>query len=247
MKYLAISMGLLGGSTMLAASPALAGEPFAPNTFGNMANVFSAADLDSNGSISSNEYVMLRNGMVDQNWLATYRGDAFDRMVPTIVRNFSMLDRDDDGMLSQAEFMNLTKEPLSRSMTGADGKTWDWKPEYMSLTYYLTANSIDADTFNGRPVMNLKGDEIGTISNIMKREDTGHYYALVAVADKVMDPTPSQHRAKLIGVPLNNVLLSTQEASLMLTRDGEEYFLADENRPRVNINQMQDVDRLTGI
>lgn len=247
MRTLAIPIAMATGAALIGAAPATAENRFAPATFRNIANVFTAADLDRNGSLSSREYVMLRNGSIDQSWLASYRGDAFDRMVPTIVRNFALLDTDNNGALSQVEFMNLTKASMRQRVMTGDPYRWDWTPEYMSVNYYLTANPIDADHFDGKQVVNLQGQEIGRVRNIVRHEDSGRTYALIDVADRVMDPTPTHVRARVIGVPLNEVVLSTENAALMLTRRGEEYFLSNEGRPRVDIGQLREIETLYGV
>ena len=152
MKSLTFAIPALAGASLFAAAPAEAQQPFGVASFTNYATVFTAADLDRNSSLSSREYVLLRGGMIDQAWVGDYR---FTHMAPEIVRSFSQLDRNDNGALSRAEFTTLANAAV-RSQTG-----WDWRPEYVTMTYYLTANPISTGTFTGQPVVNRDGQRLG--------------------------------------------------------------------------------------
>lgn len=247
MRHLKFALPAIGTGLAFAAAPAEAQQPFSPATFQNIANVFNAADLDRNGSLSSREYVLLRTGTIDRSWLRSYPGHAYNQVMPAVVAGFSLIDANDDAKISRPEFLNAARSlaKMRNSTFGYDA--WDWKPEYMSATYYLIANRIDADTFNGRRVLNLEGQELGTIRDIMRHEQTGDYYALIAMAERVMDPTPSAFRSKVMGVPLNDIVLATDSASLMLTKRGERYFVQDPELPRVNIDRLEQVETLYAV
>jgi hypothetical protein len=234
---------MLGSLAAAAATP----EPFAPNSFSNLAHVFNAADLDRDGSMSSHEYVLLRTGTIDRGWLRDYRGNGYDRMVPTVVRGFSLLDRDDNGKISRTEFMNSANDPVRMQSTAGGVDRWDWHPEFITLTYYLMANPIDADEFDGERVVNLDGEEVGRIRDIARREQTGDYYAIIDVRGRVMDPTPTRFRSAVVGIPLEDVLLAGDGESLMLSHRGERYLLTDADLPRVNIEELREVDTLYRI
>ena len=237
----------LAGATVLIAAPATAEEPFAPNSFANLAHVFNAADLDRDGKMSSREYSLLRSGLIDSRWVRDYRGNDYDRMVPTIVRSFAQLDRDNDATISRTEFMNVANDPAFRQWAATSADRWDWAPEYMTVTYYLTVNPVDADSFAHRPVVNLDGEHIGTIQSIARHDESGEHYALIRVRDTVMDPTPSQFRGGLIGVPLDEVLLSESGSSLMLSQRGEQYFLGNDDMPRVDLETLEEVETLYSV
>lgn len=245
MRHLTIAIPAIATALALNASPAAAQQPFSPATFQNAANVFNAADLDRNGSLSSHEYVLLRTGTIDQSWVSTYPGHTYNQVMPAVAAGFAILDTDNNAMISRPEFLNAANSVAKRQSTASD--SWDWQPEYMSATYYLIANRMDADSFNGRKLMNLEGEEVGTIRDIMRHERTGDYYAVVGMSEKVMDKTPTQFRAKVIGIPLNDVVLATDGASLMLNRHGERYFVKDPELPRVSIDQLEQVDTLYAV
>lgn len=207
MRHLKFALPAVATAMAFAATPAEAQQPFSPATFQNIANVFNAADLDRNGSLSSREYVLLRTGTIDRSWLRRYPGHAYNQVMPSVVAGFSRIDANDDAAISRAEFINAGRS-LAKMRNNALGyDNWDWNPEYMSATYYLMANRIDADTFNDRVVVNLEGQELGRIRDIMRHEQTGDYYALINMADRVMNTTPSALRTKVIGVPLNDLCL----------------------------------------
>lgn len=234
----------LAGAAALIAAPAASETVFTPASFANLAHVFNAADLDRNGVMSSREYVMFRTGLIDSRWVRDYRGDDYERMVPTVVRSFAQLDRDNDAMISRTEFMNVANDPIHRRWTASSADRWDWAPEYITLGYYLTANPVDTDTFDLKPVINLDGETIGRIQGIARHEETGDHFALVRWRERTMDPTPSQYRGGVIGVPLEEILLSSRGASLMLSRRGEEFLIGSGDMPRVDASELEEVDTL---
>ncbi len=231
----------------LGTSPAEAQQPFSPATFQNIANVFNGADLDRNGSLSSREYVLLRTGTIDQSWLSNYPGQTYNQVMPSVVAGFARLDTNNDAAIGRQEFLTAARAAASARNATQGYDSWDWRPEYMSVTYYLMANRIDADSFDGKPVMNLKGEELGRIRDIRRHEETGDYYALVGVSGRVMDPTPTQFRGRVIGVPLDDIILAKDGASLMLSSKGERYFLRDPELPRVNEDRLKSVDTLYAV
>ena len=241
MRKLSIAMA---AATALAAAPAAAQADFAPDSFVNLAHVFNSADLDRDGMMSSREYVLLRTGLIDSRWVRDYRGDDYDRMVPTVVRSFAQLDRDDDAAISRSEFMNVANDPVQRQSAATSADRWDWAPEYITLTYYMIANPVDTDRFENQPVANLRGEAVGTLQSVARHEDSGDYYALIRMRERTMDPTPTRYRAALIGVPLEDILLSSDGTSLMLSRRGEEYFIAGDGMPNVDIEALDEVETL---
>lgn len=247
MRDLKLALPAVATALALSASPADAQHPFSPATFQNVANVFNAADLDRNGSLSSHEYVLLRTGTIDRSWMRSYPGHTYNQVMPAVAAGFARLDTDNNAMISRNEFLNTARAVATRQNAARGYDSWDWQPEYMSATYYLIANRMDADSFNGRKVMNLDGEELGIIRDIMRHERTGDYFALVGMSEKVMDKTPSQFRASVIGVPLSDIVLAADGASLMLSERGARYFVRDPELPRVNIDHLKQVDTLYAV
>lgn len=242
-----LTLALATSAFGLAAAPAQAQHPFSPATFQNIANVFNAADLDRNGGLSTREYVMLRTGTIDRSWLRNYPGNVYRQVMPAVVAGFSRIDTDNNAIISRTEFLNAART-MARLRNHAMGySAWDWQPEYMTATYYLIANRIDADSFNGRKLVNLQGQDLGTIRDVMRNPKTGDYYALVSMSETVMDRTPSRHRTKVIGLPLDDIIFARDGASLMLSSRGERYFLMDPDLPRVNVDQLEQVDTLYAV
>lgn len=240
MKSLTFAIGALAGASLFAAAPAEAQQPFGINSFSNYSTVFTSADLDRNGSLSGHEYVLMRGGMIDQAWVGDYR---YSRLAPGVVQSFSRLDRNDNGALSRAEFTTLGNAAV-RAQTG-----WDWRPDYVTLTYYLMANPIPTASFTGQPVMNSAGQQLGIIRQITRHEGTGDYYALVTMSERVMDSTPTPLRAEAVGVPLEDLLLVADGKSVMLSQRGQRFFLrhGEAELDQVDIDQLDPVGTLHQI
>lgn len=246
MRHLKLVLPLVATSLAAGAAPAQAQHPVSPATFQTIANLFNGADLDRNGALSAQEYVLLRTGTVDRKWLRTYSGSV-RQMMPAVVAGFAMMDRDNNAMISRPEFLNAART-MARMRNAAMGYgSWDWRPEYMTVTYYLIANRIDADSFNGRHLMNLDGEELGTIRDIRRDSRTGDYYALVSMSEMVMDKTPGRYRSKTIGIPLDDIIFAKDGAPLMLSERGERYFLMDPEMPRVDVDRLEQVDTLYAV
>lgn len=192
-------------------------NPFEPSSFDDPSRVFRAADLDDNGAMSRAEFSMLRNNLVDDSWLRDYRGDQAKDLAPTVARTYARFDADNDGAISKAEFVSTVQ-------TAPAGANWDWDPEYMTVTYYLTANPIDADKMDHQPVVNLEGERIGKIENIIRNTDNNEYYAMIDLEGHTLDRYPSYLETDTIGVPLNDVLLFEEGRSLVLTSRGDEHL-----------------------
>lgn len=247
MKMLAYA---LTGAALMTAPAALAasdgvqnrglpsGEaPFEPASFDDPNRVFRAADLDANGALSRGEFSMLRNNLVDDSWLRDYRGDSAKDMAPTVARTYSQFDADNNGAISRTEFVSTV-----RTAPGSAG--WNWDPEYMTVTYYLTANPFDADELDAQPVVNLKGERIGRIENIIRNTDDGQYYAMIDLQGHTLDRKPSYLESDTVGVPLNDVLLYEEDRALVLTTRGDEY-LRDANARE--IENWEEVDTLYSL
>ena len=246
MKILTLA---LASATLMTAPAALAqgavekrgldsGEaPFEPASFDDPNRVFRAADLNENGALSRDEFSMLRNHMVDDSWLRDYRGDQAKDLAPTVARTYSQFDSDNNGMISRTEFVSTVRKAPA-------GAGWDWDPEYMTVTYYLTANPIDADSLDNQPVVNLKGDRIGMIEDIIRNTDDGQYYAMIDLEGHTLDRRPSYLETDTVGVPLNDVLLFEEGRSLVLTTRGDEYLRDADAR---EIEHWEEVDTLYSL
>lgn len=209
--------------------------PFEPASFDDPNRVFRAADLDGDGALSRPEFSMLSNHMVDDSWIRDYRGDQAKDMAPTVARTYSQFDANNNGAVSRAEFVNTM-------MTPPGGRTWD--PEYMTVTYYLTANPIDADSLDNQAVVNLNGDRVGRIENIIRSTEDNQYYAMIDLEGHTLDRRPSYLETDTVGVPLNDVLLFEEGRSLVLTTRGDEYLRDADAR---EIENWEEVDTLYSL
>lgn len=115
-------------------------------------------------------------------------------------------------------------------------------PGYVPMTIYVTARPVNTDTFDRQPVVNLNGEEIGRIDSFARSEETGHYYALIRIRDRVADPTPTRYRGGLVGIALHDILLREEGRSLMLSHRGEAYLRDLDNH--VDIDTLTPVDTI---
>lgn len=211
--------------------------PFEPASFDDPNRVFRAADLDSDGALSRAEFSMLRNHTVDDSWLRDYRGDQAKDMAPTVARTYSQFDANNNGMISQAEFVSTMTTPPRDA-------AWDWDPEYMTVTYYLTANPIDADKMSGQPVVNLEGEHVGEVVTIIRETNNNQYYAMIDLVGGRLASRPYYVDSDTVGVPLNDVLLFEEGRSLVLTTRGDEYLRDADAR---EIEDWEEVDTLYSL
>lgn len=238
-------MTALLGATFLTAGAAAANPQhmFEPGSFSDLSSVFRSADLNKDGMLSRNEWGLLRIHMVDDNYLRDYRGDAGKDLAPTVARSYAEFDRNNDGQVSQNEFLAIASRPATADAApAAAANRWDWKPEYMTVTYYLMVNPIDADKLDGQAVVNLHGERIGEIRDIIRTEDENKYYAMIDLKGGQLDRYPAFLDSDTVGVPLNDVLLMKEGDSLLLTTRGEEY-LRDAKKRNIGDN-WREVDKL---
>ena len=251
MKALLLSTA---AATLMLSSPAAAddhkqmNDSFAPNSFNNLAYVFKTADLNSDGYISPIEYDLYRMHTTDKKSVRTYSSDSIDKMVPTIKRDFAALDGDDDQWISRTEFMNKANDPIAKKqmMEGkiltVDPSVTSFVPDYMTVTYFLSATPVNADYFEGREVENMNGDTVGAIENIIRVEGGEHAgtYALMDIDGPEYYRYPGVERDQ-VGIPLDDLLLMDRGESIMLSTKGEE-TLRDMNAPV--IEDYEDVETL---
>lgn len=221
-------------ATALAAAPAFGApnaDTFQPDSFENLSDVFEAADLDENSQLSRDEYQALVVNTVDDRWVQSYRGDDWDRAGTTIERAYSQLDADDDGTVSLTEFMNVANDPLAQNRADADRfANQSWDPEYITVTYYLTANEIPTEEITGQPVVNLQGEPVGNIEYVIHTNDENRYYAIMDIVGTSMDRTPAVVPPERVGIPLNDLLIYEDGRSIMLSTRGEQYLRNAEDR-----------------
>ncbi len=211
--------------------------PFEPASFDDPNRVFRAADLNSDGTLSRSEFSMLRNHMVDDSGLRDYRGDQAKDLAPTVARTYSQFDADNNGTVSRTEFVSTMR-------TAPSSGGWDWDPEYMTVTYYLTANPIDTDKVQGQPVVNLKGEQIGQVATIIRETNSNDYYAMIDLEGSRLASRPYYVDSDTVGVPLNDVLLFEEGRSLVLTTRGDEYLRDADAR---EIEDWEEVDTLYSL
>jgi len=246
-------------AAILAAAPAAAQSWDNQNqSMPDRAKWFQIADRNDNDMLSRSEFRDLSLGTVDREWVAEYRGDMRNERMPVIARDFAQLDRNSNGMLSLTEFTNAGRydtDYRTVSMTqptGADDRNTAhnsammsddaWAPEFLTVTYYLSATPIDTDSLYGRDVVNLKGEHVGTIDRIIRTEDENRYYAMLNIDGAAIYKLTSGERDHA-GVPLDDLLLGRGDDSLLLSTRGEQYL---ENASAREIEQYEAVDRLYG-
>lgn len=202
--------------------------PPAPPRPDERARWFSIADANRDGKLSRDEYLALRLNAVDARWVRNYRSDRVTERTPVIEAGFSAMDLNGDGFISATEFANagLTARPGMRAMpNGADNEFWDGDPEYVSLTYYLTATPIDTTRIQGRKVYDFQGREAGTIARIVRTNDAETYYAMIALPQQAQRyQSGQQAQAEMAAVPLRDVLLYRRGSSLLLGARASEYL-----------------------
>jgi hypothetical protein len=213
---------LIAATAMAGLATAAPAQTFQPKSFNSRAHVFEVADMDDNNMLSREEYMQLRMNIVDENSVWSYRADARDKASAAFQRSFAAMDRDRNGWVSATEFANAPALPQQ----SADRSDWSsapgWDPEYMTVTYYLMANEVDTDRVVDRPVMNLKGEQVGTLEKIIRTDDENRYYALIDLDTSGLT-TPIRERSNA-GIPLDDVLLFDDASQLMLSTRGEEYL-----------------------
>lgn len=231
----------------LAPTAATAGDRnFQPSSFESRAQVFEVADMDGNNRLSRDEYMRLRMNTIDENSVWNYRADTRNRAMDTFAMSFAAMDLDRNGWVSATEFANApavaSPNPDQRNWGSSPG----WDPEYMTVTYYLQANEVDTDMFTDRPVVNLKGEQVGTLEKIIKRDDQDRYYAIIDLDTTPLLATPTMQERSNAGIPLDDILLFDDSNQLMLSTRGEEYLKnADANY--LNETEYETVDSLYRI
>ena len=206
----------------------------------NAAYAFSIADLNSDGFLSPTEYDLYRIHTVDRVGLTSYRGGEGEAPAPVIKQDFDALDADNDQWISRKEFLSHADVAARGS---GDAKS-DFVPDYMTVTYYLTATPVKADYFEGREVINLKGDKVGRIEEIIRAKgDHAGLYALVDLDGPDFYHYPGVERDE-VGIPLDDLLIAGPGESLMMSMKGEE-TLRDINAPVVD--DYEEVDTLFRI
>lgn len=198
------------------------------STFANPAYVFKVADANGDGYLNKMEYRRYRMHTTDQSAARQYRSDTRDNMDMMIGRSFSALDENNDSWVSRSEFMAANS----------------YRPDYMTITYYLMATPVKADYFDGRDVVNLKGDTVGEITDIIRvteGENAGTYALIDIDGPNFYRVFGTQPLRDQVGIPLDDLLLFDKEESIMLSTRGEEE-LRDVNAPE--IDDYEDVETL---
>ncbi len=206
----------------------------------NASYAFTTADLNSDGFLSPAEYDLYRIHTVDRAGLMSYRGGTGPSVAPVIKQSFDALDIDNDQWISRKEFI-ANADMKTGTTAGTAPTTAAFVPDYMTVTYYLTVTPVEADYFEGRDVVNLKGDTVGKIKNIIraKGEHAG-LYALVDLDGPEFYRYPGVQRDE-VGIPLDDLLIAGPGESLMMSMKGEE-TLRDINAPLVE--DFEEVDTL---
>ncbi|MET1755375.1 EF-hand domain-containing protein [Novosphingobium sp. RD2P27] len=215
------------------------------------ASWFEAADRDDNEQLSRAEFRDFRTNTMPRDQLAMYRADRRSSMFSPVDRSFAQLDQDGNGTVSLTEFANapaVTKPAKinnSANATSASARTTsDWSnPDYVTATYYMTIQPVDAKVVEGKPVVNLKGERVGRIDRIVRTRDENRYYAMIDLQGTPYYMLGNTRRDEA-GVPLDDVLLFRDGSSVMLSSRGEEFLRETDARV---IENPERVERLYQI
>lgn len=233
------------GLTTFMFAPAALAATVEPVNFDRRASVFEAADMNDDNMLSRQEYLDLRMHTIDDRWVRSWRSDMADDGAVQFNASFATMDRDSSGWVSASEFANA---PAFLRASASTATSWStapgWDPEYMTVTYYLMANPIDAEVVEGKPVVNLEGEDVGTIDEII-RTDKGGYYALIDLEGGDLYPSLTSERDRA-GVPLDDLLLYSSSNALMLSTRGEEW-LRDADARELEREDYEFVDTLYAI
>lgn len=236
---------LVAGSAMLLAAPVMADshkQKLSPNSFENLAHVFEAADLDDSNTLSRDEYIALRLNSVDGEFLPAYQSNTYAQIVPTVEKSFAALDRNSDGMIGLTEFMNAANDkPAPHPITVY---AWDWTPEFMTVSYYLQANELDTDEVIGRDVVNLKGNTVGKIADVIRAKKTGNYYAMINIDGSYYPRYMNLSDRQAAGVPLSDILLGKDDEVLYVSNRGEDWLKEADARM---IEEFEHVDQVYAL
>lgn len=232
------------GAALVAATPALAADADTSTQWvHDRASWFEAADTNDNDFLSRAEFRNFRFNTIAQGAVGSYRADMRPAMGTIVDRSFARLDLDNNDMISTTEFanaptllenratsssaMNTTANATANTGTATatnptPAMTW-WDPAYVTATYYLTINKVDADELQGKQVVNLEGEPVGKIERIVRTKEDNRYYAMLDLrgVDLVSRSIVPRDTA---GVPLDDVLLFRDGKSIMLSTRGEEYL-----------------------
>lgn len=210
----------------------------------NASYAFTTADLNSDGFLSPAEYNLYRIHTVDRAGLMSYRGGTGPSVAPVVEQSFDALDIDNDQWVSRKEFI-ANADMEAGTTSGSAATTAAFVPDYMTVTYYLTSTPVEADYFEGREVVNLKGDTVGEITNIIRAKgDHAGLYALINLDSPGFYRYPGVERDE-VGIPLDDLLVSGPGEALMMSMKGEE-TLRDVNAPLVeNFEEVDTLFRMT--
>lgn len=245
------------GAALTSAAPALSQTNTMTDSPSARATWFDMADSNDNEHLSRDEFRDFRFNTASAFSLA-YHG-YHGALQPIVDRSFTKLDRDSNGMISATEFANAptlaanNSKPSSASAYGTDSNrarmsnntmsgnpgmsnAW-WDPSYVTATYYMTVNKVDADELNGKPVNNLEGDRVGTIERIVRTRDDNNYYVMIDLDGTTFYTT----RRPVAGVPLDDILLYDSGSSVFLSTRGEDHL---RNAPAETIEDFETVDTL---
>lgn len=242
-------MMAMTGIAAIALAPAAATAQdtyFQPSSFDSRAKVFEVADMDDNNMLSRDEYMRLRMNTVDENNVWSYRADTRNQAMNVFNMSFAAMDLDRNGWVSLTEFTNAPAIANKSENQRTFGSGSGWDPEYMTVTYYLQANEVDTDMFTDRPVVNLKGEQVGTLEKIIKRDDQNRYYAIIDLDTTPLLATPGMQERSNAGIPLDDILLFDDANQLMLSTRGEEY-LKNADPTYLNQTEYETVDTLYRI
>lgn len=208
----------------------------------NASYAFTTADLNSDGFLSPAEYDLYRIHTVDRAGLMSYRGGTGPSRAPIIKQSFDALDIDNDQWISRKEFI-ANANMKTGTTSGTAATTAAFVPDYMTVTYYLTVTPVESDYFEGRDVVNLKGDTVGEIQNIIQvRGEHAGLYALVDIDGPAFYRYPGVERA-VVGISLDDLLISGPGESLLLSTKGEE-TLSDTDAPIIQDFKYEEVNTL---
>lgn len=181
---------------------------------------FEVADRDDDDRLSRAEYLALRLNTADARFVRHFRGDRRAERTPAIERQFAAIDRNSDGQLSLTEFANVGN--VAGIAPSRATEYWDWNPEYVTATFYLSVTPVRTSVLAGRKVYDASGAEVGSIQRVVRSSDPNRFYAMLALP-RVSGGAQAQSRTS-VGVPLDDVLLYRAGSSFLLSARGAEFL-----------------------
>ena len=205
---------------------------------GDARDRFRKLDADNNGKLSKQEYMNCYGAEMDRQAKAgASRDDLQKAWNPEIEREVRALDTDKDEQVSEAEFVQAAGKTGSQAdakrsmndqatprMSDTDGAALNDDPDHVTAR---------ASEYIGKDIVNLNGDEVGEIEDLLVNPGTKKVHALIEVGGFL------GIGEKRVVVPLSDLRMSDDDVILM-TRQTEEQL---ETMPAFNDKTWTRIER----